>query len=164
MSYCYDIIISSLYPLLLVVVTYIGIELHDRNFSPVIILWKPFHKSFAFSRRFLDPKASVIAVFATFISLSFNKIIFVTFTTLSLQYIKTYHNGNLFTYDTYSPPRNPYGINNINGSLQYIHTKSLLWYIPLMISLALVYLPPVLLLLYPIKFFRKILSYCGPKI
>ena len=38
--------ISVLYPLLLILITYIGIELHARNFSPVVALWKPFYKCF----------------------------------------------------------------------------------------------------------------------
>ena len=61
--------ISVLYPLLLILITYISIELHARNFSPVVTLWKPFHRCFSKCRRTLDPTSSVIAAFSTFISL-----------------------------------------------------------------------------------------------
>lgn len=36
----------ALYPLSLIILTWICIELHDRNFRPLIWLWRPFHKCF----------------------------------------------------------------------------------------------------------------------
>ncbi len=68
----------TMYPLFLVIITYIGIELHARNVRPIVILWKPFYKLFHI-RRSLDPRSSVIATFSTFISLSFSKLMFITF-------------------------------------------------------------------------------------
>ena len=66
---------SAFYPLFLVILTFVCIELHARNFRPLVILWKPVHKYFANCRRKLDPKSSIIAAFATFASLSFSKIL-----------------------------------------------------------------------------------------
>ena len=70
--------VSVFYPLLLVVITYIGIELHARNFYPVVILWKPCHRVFALLRRSIDPRSSIIAAFATFISLALSKVIWIS--------------------------------------------------------------------------------------
>ncbi len=69
---------SALYPLFLIVITYVGIELHARNLRIIIILWKPFHKCFARLRRSVDPRSSVIAAFSTFLSLSFSRILHIT--------------------------------------------------------------------------------------
>ena len=38
--------VSVLYPLFLVISTYILIELHARNFRPIVIMWKPFGRCF----------------------------------------------------------------------------------------------------------------------
>jgi len=39
------------YPLFLLVITYVCIEVHARNFRLVVYLWKPFHRCFAKVRR-----------------------------------------------------------------------------------------------------------------
>ena len=38
--------ISIFYPLCLIAVTWISIELHDRNFKPLVWLWRPFNMCF----------------------------------------------------------------------------------------------------------------------
>ena len=143
--------ISVLYPLLLILVTYISIELHARNFSPIVALWKPFHRCFSKCRRTLDPTSSVIAAFSTFISLSFTKSLYITFSIAS--------------------PRH-YFVNGIhhlsfifNPSFQSNQTFSTLfstWYfIPSVLILMFTYFPVIiLLLLYPLKIFRKLLRCC----
>jgi len=59
-----------------------SIKLHDHNFRAVVLLWKPFHRCFAYFRRSWDSEASVVNAFATFFLLSFSKIHFVSFTLL----------------------------------------------------------------------------------
>ncbi len=148
---------SALYPLFLVVITYVGIEFHARNLRIIIILWKPFHKCFAHLRRSVDPRSSVIAAFSTFLSLSFSRILHITCLILSPG--KYGHND---TEPEYISPINP----RINASsqLQFFHKLMHTWYsVPLLLITVLTFLPTVLLLLYPMKCFRKLLSYCGPK-
>ena len=36
--------VSAFYPLLLIALTYICVELHGHNFRPIVWLWKPFHR------------------------------------------------------------------------------------------------------------------------
>jgi len=36
--------VSAFYPLLLIFLTYICVELHGHNFRPIVLLWKPFHR------------------------------------------------------------------------------------------------------------------------
>ncbi len=148
----------TMFPLLLVVITYIGIELHARNVRPIVILWKPFHRLFHL-RRSLDPRSSVIATFSTFISLSFSKLMFITFV---ITYPSYYDNGGNRTSISLVNPE----ITANYKSCYFPYYQRLLstWYfIPLLIMSIIINIPTVLLLLYPIKCFRKLLSYCGPK-
>ena len=38
--------ISAFYPILLIFLTWIFVELHGRNFRPLVWLWRPFHRCF----------------------------------------------------------------------------------------------------------------------
>ena len=140
--------ISVLYPLLLILITYIGIELHARNFSLVVTLWKPFHKCFSKCRRTLDPTSSVIAAFSTFISLSFTKSLYITYSIASQghYYVNGIRHVSLV-------------LDQSKDSNQTFSTWISTWYfIP---SVLLTYFPVIiLLLLYPLKIFRKFLHYC----
>ena len=48
--------IVAIYPLLLTVVIYLCIEMHDNGFKIVIFVWRPFHVCFSRFRRRWDPK------------------------------------------------------------------------------------------------------------
>ena len=138
------------YPLLLIVVSYVLIELHARNFRLLVCLWKPFRRFFIHFRKQWNIKTSVIEVFATFLLLSNFK-----FLNLSL---------DLLT---------PTEVRNINGSLLGLF----LWYdgsiayfgkehlpyaiIALLLLLIFVISPIVLLLLYPMRCFQHCLGRCG---
>ena len=62
--------VIAVYPLLLISVSYILIDLHDRNFRVITLIWKPFQKLFSLFRRNWDIKTSVVDAFATFFFLS----------------------------------------------------------------------------------------------
>ncbi len=148
---------SALYPLFLVVITYVGIELHGRNLRIIIIVWKPFHKCFAHLRRSVDSRSSVIAAFSTFLSLSFSRILYITCLILSPG--EYWHNGIGREYISRIDPHI-----NASSESQLFHKLIYTWYsVPLLTITVLTYIPIILLLLYPIKCFRKLLSYCGPK-
>ena len=63
--------VSVLYPLFLVISTYILIELHARNFRPIVIMWKPFGRCFSKIRRNWSATDSIIHAYATLLLLSF---------------------------------------------------------------------------------------------
>ena len=63
--------IYVLYPLLLIFISWMCIELHARNFRAVGCLWKPFHRCFAKIRRKWSASDSIIHAYATFFFLSF---------------------------------------------------------------------------------------------
>ena len=79
-------LISAFYPLILMLLTYLLIELHARN---MYLVWKPFNKCVAKLKRSYDPKASIFNAFATVLLLSFSKILFTS--------INSVYQVNVFT-------------------------------------------------------------------
>ncbi len=65
--------IVAFYPLLLIVVLY------DRDFKPFQILWAPFKCVLSSMNWNIDIRHSLIDAFATFLHLSYTKLIFVSF-------------------------------------------------------------------------------------
>ena len=72
----------AVYPLILITVTYILIELHDGGCSILISMWRPFHKCFTRFRRQWNPKTTIIHAFASFLLLSYLKIMVISITLL----------------------------------------------------------------------------------
>ena len=66
--------IVALYPLLFTVIIYLLIEVHDRGYRPLIILWSPFHRCLVKFRRSWNVKGSAINTFASLYILSFTKV------------------------------------------------------------------------------------------
>ena len=71
--------IAAIYPVFLILLTIVLIEMHANNFRFIVCLWRPFHKCFSSLRRSWDPKSSVINAFATFLLLSSFKVCFLAF-------------------------------------------------------------------------------------
>ena len=70
--------VSPFFSIVLIIITYSAIELHSHNFRPLVCLWRPFNKYFARFRKSWNPRASVIDVFATFLFLSYTKLLTVS--------------------------------------------------------------------------------------
>ena len=74
--------VVALFPLLLIVLTYICIELHAKDSKLIVCMWRLFNVCFARLRRRWDPRATIIHAFATFLLLSYTKLLFVSFVLL----------------------------------------------------------------------------------
>lgn len=70
--------VSVIYPLCLIVITWICVELHDHNFRPLVLLWRPFHGCFVKLQRGWDTKSDIIDVFCSFLLLSYTKVVYQT--------------------------------------------------------------------------------------
>ena len=141
--------ISAYYPLLLIAFSYIAIELHARNFKPVVLFWRPFHKCCVRIRRGLDPKSSIVNAFATFLVLSINKIIFISAQSIyhtTIQYIDIPHSQSV--HALYYEP----------SILVEDHYVTYLYAIPVVNQFLFGVLPITLLCLYPTRIFRKVLK------
>ena len=71
--------IIAVYPLLLMVVSYLLIALYDRNYRVVTAMWSPFRRLFSFFRRNWDIRTTLTDAFATFFFLSNVKFLSVSF-------------------------------------------------------------------------------------
>ena len=142
--------VVAIYPLVLTVVIYFCIEMHDRGVRVIVFLWRPFYLCFARFRRRWDPKGSVINTFATFLLLSYSKILTVSYSLLA---VSDLHNNRgetvgpvLFFYD---------------ASIEYFSRQHLPFgVLAICILLVFVLIPMILLLLYPMRSFQRCLGYC----
>ena len=140
----------AFYPIVLILITYVCIKLHDNNFRPVVWLWKPFHKHFAHFRRRWDHRASIINAFTTFLLLSFSKILFVSFTLL-------------YTFHTSSNLEVPRKCVLYFDQTVECHTLeySIFEAVAIFVLVTFILFPTVLLILYPTRLFRRCVSCCG---
>ena len=140
--------VIGLYPLILVIVTYICVKLHNR-YSLVVRLWSPFYKCFALIRNEWDITRSLVGAFATFILLSYVKILNVSFQILTPNTLYDI-NGN--------PMRQRFLY--YDGTYEYFG-KDHIPYALLALLMLLVFniIPLVLLCLYPCRCFHKCLNY-----
>ena len=139
--------IPALYPLLLIVLTYVSIELRDRDYKVFVWLWKPFSKCFTWIKilRNLNPKASVIHTFAAFLFLSYSKLLFVSF---SLMNYTTIYN---ITGDQIGPHRVYH-----NATLSYLSSEHIPFFVLAICVLVIIVVPfTLLVLLYPMRWFQR---------
>ena len=141
--------VGVIYPLILIMITYFLIDLYDRNFRPLILIWKPFLKIFMIFKRKWDFKTSLIDAFATFFLLSFNKVISVSFDLLMPVQVYTAQSskGSWALY--------------YDGSVDYFCKQHLPYAIlALFFLVSFVIIPVLTLLFYQFLYFQKLLNYC----
>ena len=68
--------ITNFYPLFLILFTIICIDLHGRNFRPLVWIWRPLHKCFVRFRRKWDIRNDIIDIFSSFFLLFFIKLFY----------------------------------------------------------------------------------------
>ena len=142
--------VVAIYPLVLTGLTYALVELHDYNFRIVVWMWKPFHKCFVRFRRQWDIRTSLIDAFATFLLLSYAKLLSVSFdilypTPIYSESGKLLNKPYLFfdaTVEYFGKEHLPYGITAV------------------MVLLVFIICPLLLLRLYPCRYFQKCLNHC----
>ena len=145
--------IEAFYPLILILITYICIKLHDHNFRPVVLLWKPFHRCFVYFRRSWDSEASVTSAFATFLLLSFSKILFASFTLLyGIRVDVLNENGTWIS--------SPF-VMYYDSTVKHFSDNHLPFaVVSICVVLVFIVFPILLLILYPTRIFRRCTTYC----
>ena len=139
----------AVYPLLLIFITFILVKLHD-NFMFVVKIWRPFNRCFARFRKQWNVHSSLVNALATFITLSYIKILNVSFELLLPSHIYNEEGQNMNVVLLY-----------YNGTVDVTSRE----YIPnLMLALIMLLtfniLPLVLLTVYPFKCFQILISKC----
>ena len=144
----------AFYPMILILLSYLCIELYGRNYRVIVWLWSPFRSCLIKYRRSWQPRTSIIDSFATFLMISFTKITFITISLLTpAQEYRVSHetrSGVPGGYVFYLDPQ----YNYFEGS--HLPTGIL----ALAVGGVFVLAPPVFLLLYPTKVFQRCLNRC----
>ena len=142
--------IRAFYPVVLIILLYVGIKLHNWNFRPVVYCWRPFLKVFLRFRRSVNQKTSAIDVFATFILLSYGKLLYVV---LLFLYPQPLYNGEGQKLST--------SVMSFSPSTLFFHKDHLpLAIFSIFVSLTFIAVPPIVLLFYQASFFQKCLTQC----
>ena len=141
----------AFYPLVLIIVTYVLIELHAHNCRFIVWIWKPFHRCFARFRQQWDIRTSTVDAFATFLLLSNVKLLSVSFNLLIPTYVYSINGTVVGLYLSH------------DASVGYFGTKEHLPYaiFALFVLLIFIIFPLLLLLLYPMQCFQRCLGCCG---
>ena len=143
---------ATLYPFILLLLTYVGIELHAHDFKPVVHLWRLIHRPFVRFRKTWDPNASVIQAFATLFFLSYAKFIALMYEALFITAVIN-DEGEVVSRVLYIDP-----------TVSIFSHKH--WYLISLFAVILVVivLPPLLLLIvFPTHFFQKINRWLKPR-
>ena len=139
--------VTSIYVLLLIVVTYVLIELHARNCRLIVRLWRPFLKRFVRFTRVWNSRLTVVDTFASFLLLSYFRLVTFSYFIYTFQAV--------YTMDTdvssrkvllYDPEVDYFGHDHI----PYVVFN-------LIVLLVLVLIPAVVLALYQFWLFQKCL-------
>lgn len=141
--------ISALYPICLIIVTWIWIELVSRGYKPLVWIWKTVGRCCCGAKWKLEKKHTIIDAFATFLLLSYTKLLIQSLTILapsSIQLLSTIGNYSEVTRSL-DPSIDFYGREHLPFAL-----------FANVILIAFVILPALLLALFPFKAFRSLLS------
>ena len=138
--------ISVINPLLIATISLILIDLHSRQYKAIVILFKPL----GFFLKLTNGKAitggAVIRTFASFLFLSSTKTFFVFITIAEPVAVISSISGSVYKKVLYSDP-----------SIEYYRHEHILYLLLVLIQcLFLVFLPSLLLFLYPTRLYRWI--------
>ena len=143
--------IVALYPFILILMTYGLVSMYDRNYRLLVWMWKPFKLCLHHYHKQLNIRTSLIEIFATFMLLSYVKILGVSFDLLTVT----------LTYDVYGNHlKNKYLYYNAN--IEYFGPKHLPFaLLALFMGFAFVILPFLPLVIYPCRCFQRCLNLVG---
>ena len=137
----------AFYPLALIIIAYVLIELHTHNVRFILWIWRPFHTCFARFRQQWDVRTSIIDAFATFLLLSNIKLLSVSFDLLLPTYVYNMNGSVVGIYLYY------------DASIEYFGKKHLPYGIlALFVVLIFIIFPILLLILYPMRCFQQCLG------
>ena len=142
--------LSVLYPLLLVFIAIVLIELHAKNCKPLVWLWKPLCYLCIRFRHSWHIRTTVIDTFASFLLLSYSNLIGVSMSLLTPSKVIRSNGqvvGRTLNYDTSVEFFGP------------VHLKYAIFAIIILCTFGAI--PPVLLILYPFKWFQYMLNRCN---
>ena len=145
--------VGAIYPLLIAIISLILIDLHSRQYKVIVILFKPL----GFVLKLTNGKAitsdAVIHTFASFLFLSSTKMVFVFITMIQAVPVFSSISGSVYKKVLYS-----------DSSIEYYSHEHILFLLLVLIQcLFLVFLPSLLLFLYPTRLYRWISQFISAR-
>ena len=143
-------LLVSIYPLMLIFITYVFVRLYDNKTKAVVFLLKPIIALHHFLKRKFDIRTSLVDAFATFLFLSNVKIYSVSFDILAPVEVHIMSaTGNTSTeYRLF-----------FDATVRYFGKKHLAYVlVSLAMLLLLVFIPGIVLALYPLRNFQSLLN------
>ena len=139
----------GLYPFVLILLSYLLIEFHDKQYTILVTIWKPFRKMLSKFRKSWDIRTSVIDSFATFFLLTYVKVLSVTADLLiPTEIYKLGSNKSPTAFRLYySPTVHYFGDNHLPYAI-----------VAIIILTLFVSIPTMIFILYPFQLFHKFLS------
>ena len=138
----------AVYPLLLLLLAYVMVQLHSRSFKPAVYLWNAVHPVMKCLKSHLKVETSLVNSFATVFLLSSVKFQSVTFDLLlptKIYFINGSSDGKFYLF--------------LAGDVEYFGSEHLPYAIlALCTLLTLIVFPALLMFLYPCACFQRLLN------
>ena len=145
---------SAFWPLILIVSTYILVELHSRGFKLVVLIWKPVQVFLGHFQREWHVKSSLVETFASFLLLSWIKLLSISFSLLMTTCVYTINDDGNVSMDCSHL--------HISPEMKIFDQRHLAFaIIAIGVFIIFISIPLLLLLFYPFKFFQSLLNRCG---
>ena len=145
---------SAIWPLLLIILSYILVELHSRGFKPIILIWKPVHHCLKRCQYKWHIKSSLVETFASFLLLSWIKLLSISCELLITTCVLTVNSKGNISQDCTHLYNSP--------SIRLFEKRHFLpGMVAVLVLIIFIIFPLFLLLVYPFKVFHKLLNKCG---
>ena len=142
--------IVAFYPLLLIVTTYICVELYARDCKLIVWLWRPFSRCLAYVLKGRELNFSFVHAFSSFLLLSYSKIMIVSLLLLVPTTLEDPKGQRVATTMVY-----------YDASIGYFSAQHLPFaLLAIFVLYVFVVLPALVLLLYPTRVFQRSLGCC----
>ena len=146
--------VATIYPFVLLLLTYGLMQLHTRNFRPVVVPWGVLSRVFVQFYRAWNPRSSMIQAFASLFFLSYAKLTCLIWEAFA---------WSLYKSDT-GLPASSKNLFYTDPNVPYNSTKHIVLMVFSVAVAIFGFLPPLLILLvYPTKLYRQISSHISPK-
>ena len=89
----------AMYPIIIIVLMYILVDLHSHDCRLIVVMWKPFRYCFARFRHNLNIRTSLMDAFGTFFTLSYVKMLSTTSDLIA--YSEVWTNSDKVTHNVY---------------------------------------------------------------
>ena len=143
--------IATIYPFILLLLTYALINLHSKNFKPIVVLWQLSSRLFVRFYRAWDGRSAMIQAFTSLFFLSYAKLTYLIWGAFAWNNNRT-ADGHETTHILYLDPNVPYNSTKHALLMIFATTVGIFFLLP----------PLLILLVYPTLLYRKISDRISP--